>query len=147
MTCKFSHVTLVWSGSNTHTVTFYLIPYIYMAYIHIHATVYVYLQNVDFILLRLAFGQTVGWRRQYLRLRSNTDWWWRIRVSPCVQDIDWVQTEKHVFEQASTNPFLVGLHSCFQTESRWARRRTHLLDSHTTCSTGAQRQRHRRAFI
>ena len=34
------------------------------------------------------------------------------------QDIDWVQTEKHVFEQASTNPFLVGLHSCFQTESR-----------------------------
>uniref|UniRef100_A0A7N8YBZ5 Protein kinase C n=1 Tax=Mastacembelus armatus TaxID=205130 RepID=A0A7N8YBZ5_9TELE len=38
-------------------------------------------------------------------------------LSP-LQDIDWVQTEKHVFEQASTNPFLVGLHSCFQTESR-----------------------------
>lgn len=35
------------------------------------------------------------------------------------QDIDWVQTEKHVFEQASNHPFLVGLHSCFQTESRW----------------------------
>lgn len=35
-----------------------------------------------------------------------------------VQDIDWVQTEKHVFEQASSNPFLVGLHSCFQTQSR-----------------------------
>ncbi|XP_031422929.1 protein kinase C zeta type-like [Clupea harengus] len=34
------------------------------------------------------------------------------------KDIDWVQTEKHVFKQASTNPFLVGLHSCFQTESR-----------------------------
>uniref|UniRef100_A0A8C6THQ5 Protein kinase C n=1 Tax=Neogobius melanostomus TaxID=47308 RepID=A0A8C6THQ5_9GOBI len=34
------------------------------------------------------------------------------------EDIDWVQTEKHVFEQASTNPFLVGLHSCFQTPSR-----------------------------
>lgn len=34
------------------------------------------------------------------------------------QDIDWVQTEKHVFEQASNHPFLVGLHSCFQTESR-----------------------------
>ncbi|XP_076860511.1 protein kinase C zeta type isoform X1 [Brachyhypopomus gauderio] len=34
------------------------------------------------------------------------------------EDIDWVQTEKHVFEQASCNPFLVGLHSCFQTESR-----------------------------
>uniref|UniRef100_A0A287DF27 Protein kinase C iota n=1 Tax=Ictidomys tridecemlineatus TaxID=43179 RepID=A0A287DF27_ICTTR len=33
-------------------------------------------------------------------------------------DIDWVQTEKHVFEQASNHPFLVGLHSCFQTESR-----------------------------
>ncbi len=35
------------------------------------------------------------------------------------QDIDWVQTEKHVFEQASNHPFLVGLHSCFQTESRY----------------------------
>uniref|UniRef100_H3CH86 Protein kinase C n=1 Tax=Tetraodon nigroviridis TaxID=99883 RepID=H3CH86_TETNG len=34
------------------------------------------------------------------------------------EDIDWVQTEKHVFEQASSNPFLVGLHSCFQTQSR-----------------------------
>ncbi|XP_069932775.1 protein kinase C zeta type isoform X1 [Oryctolagus cuniculus] len=34
------------------------------------------------------------------------------------EDIDWVQTEKHVFEQASGNPFLVGLHSCFQTTSR-----------------------------
>uniref|UniRef100_G3PI07 protein kinase C n=1 Tax=Gasterosteus aculeatus aculeatus TaxID=481459 RepID=G3PI07_GASAC len=34
------------------------------------------------------------------------------------EDIDWVQTEKHVFEQASSNPFLVGLHSSFQTESR-----------------------------
>uniref|UniRef100_A0A8C9Q5J5 protein kinase C n=1 Tax=Spermophilus dauricus TaxID=99837 RepID=A0A8C9Q5J5_SPEDA len=34
------------------------------------------------------------------------------------EDIDWVQTEKHVFEQASNRPFLVGLHSCFQTESR-----------------------------
>ena len=35
------------------------------------------------------------------------------------EDIDWVQTEKHVFEQASNHPFLVGLHSCFQTSSRW----------------------------
>jgi len=34
------------------------------------------------------------------------------------QDIDWVQTEKHVFETASNHPFLVGLHSCFQTASR-----------------------------
>ncbi|XP_047223503.1 protein kinase C iota type [Girardinichthys multiradiatus] len=34
------------------------------------------------------------------------------------EDIDWVQTEKHVFEQASNHPFLVGLHSCFQTDSR-----------------------------
>ncbi|CAI5443407.1 unnamed protein product [Caenorhabditis angaria] len=33
-------------------------------------------------------------------------------------DIDWVQTEKSVFEAASNYPFLVGLHSCFQTESR-----------------------------
>jgi len=34
------------------------------------------------------------------------------------EDIDWVQTEKHVFEIASNHPFLVGLHSCFQTRSR-----------------------------
>lgn len=34
------------------------------------------------------------------------------------EDIDWVQTEKHVFETASNYPFLVGLHSCFQTSSR-----------------------------
>ena len=34
------------------------------------------------------------------------------------EDIDWVQTEKHVFEQATNHPFLVGLHSCFQTRSR-----------------------------
>uniref|UniRef100_A0A1I8I8L0 non-specific serine/threonine protein kinase n=1 Tax=Macrostomum lignano TaxID=282301 RepID=A0A1I8I8L0_9PLAT len=34
------------------------------------------------------------------------------------EDIEWVQTEKHVFEQATNHPFLVGLHSCFQTDSR-----------------------------
>ncbi|GIY00761.1 atypical protein kinase C [Caerostris extrusa] len=34
------------------------------------------------------------------------------------EDIDWIQTEKHVFETASNYPFLVGLHSCFQTPSR-----------------------------
>lgn len=34
------------------------------------------------------------------------------------EDIDWVQTEKHVFETASNFPFLVGLHSCFQNKSR-----------------------------
>ncbi|KAG8505470.1 Protein kinase C zeta type, partial [Galemys pyrenaicus] len=34
------------------------------------------------------------------------------------EDVDWVQTEKHVFEQAASSPFLVGLHSCFQTTSR-----------------------------
>lgn len=34
------------------------------------------------------------------------------------EDIDWVQTEKHVFERASNYPFLVGLHSCFQNDSR-----------------------------
>jgi len=34
------------------------------------------------------------------------------------EDIDWVQTEKHVFETASNHPFLVGLHSCFQSSSR-----------------------------
>ncbi|TGZ73511.1 hypothetical protein CRM22_001473 [Opisthorchis felineus] len=34
------------------------------------------------------------------------------------EDIEWVQTEKHVFECATNHPFLVGLHSCFQTDSR-----------------------------
>ncbi|KAK0393257.1 hypothetical protein QR680_000121 [Steinernema hermaphroditum] len=34
------------------------------------------------------------------------------------EDIEWVQTEKSVFETASNHPFLVGLHSCFQTDSR-----------------------------
>ncbi|KAL3093152.1 hypothetical protein niasHT_022602 [Heterodera trifolii] len=34
------------------------------------------------------------------------------------EDIDWIQTEKSVFETASNHPFLVGLHSCFQTDSR-----------------------------
>ena len=33
------------------------------------------------------------------------------------EDIDWIQTEKHVFETVSNHPFLVGLHSCFQTLS------------------------------
>lgn len=33
------------------------------------------------------------------------------------EDIDWVHTEKHVFEIATNHPFLVGLHSCFQTTS------------------------------
>ncbi|XP_021122180.1 protein kinase C iota type-like isoform X2 [Heterocephalus glaber] len=31
---------------------------------------------------------------------------------------DRVQTEKHVLQQATNHPFLVGLHSCYQTESR-----------------------------
>lgn len=41
------------------------------------------------------------------------------------EDIDWVQTEKHVFETASNHPFLVGLHSCFQTASRYLYHTTH----------------------
>lgn len=32
-------------------------------------------------------------------------------------DVDWVQTEKNVFETASNHPFLVGLHSCFQVST------------------------------
>ncbi|CAF5186480.1 unnamed protein product, partial [Rotaria magnacalcarata] len=34
------------------------------------------------------------------------------------EDIDWIQCEKNVFEKATNHPFLVGLHSCFQTSSR-----------------------------
>ncbi|XP_053211986.1 protein kinase C iota type-like isoform X2 [Panonychus citri] len=34
------------------------------------------------------------------------------------EDIDWVQTEKHIFEIATGCDFLVGLHSCFQTLSK-----------------------------
>ncbi|XP_036369528.1 protein kinase C iota type isoform X4 [Octopus sinensis] len=34
------------------------------------------------------------------------------------EDIDWINTEKHVFETATNYPFLVGLHSCFQSLSR-----------------------------
>ncbi len=34
------------------------------------------------------------------------------------EDIDWIQCEKNVFEKATNHPFLVGLHSCFQTTSR-----------------------------
>ncbi|XP_026817038.1 atypical protein kinase C-like [Rhopalosiphum maidis] len=34
------------------------------------------------------------------------------------EDIVWIQTEKHVFKTVSNYPFLVGLHSCFQTASR-----------------------------
>lgn len=33
------------------------------------------------------------------------------------EDVDWVQTEKNVFETASNYPFLVGLHSCFQVSA------------------------------
>ena len=31
--------------------------------------------------------------------------------------MDYLQTEKNVFETASNHPFLVGLHSCFQNDS------------------------------
>ncbi len=34
------------------------------------------------------------------------------------EDIDWIQCEKNVFEKATNHPFLVGLHSCFQTAAR-----------------------------
>ena len=33
-------------------------------------------------------------------------------------DVDWVNTEKKVFEQATNHPFLVGMHSCFQDPAR-----------------------------
>lgn len=34
------------------------------------------------------------------------------------EDVDWVNTEKKVFEQATNHPFLVGMHSCFHTPER-----------------------------
>ena len=34
------------------------------------------------------------------------------------EENDWVQVEKNVFEICSNHPFLVGLHSCFQSPSR-----------------------------
>ena len=34
------------------------------------------------------------------------------------EDLEWVKIEKNVFEIATNHPFLVGLHSCFQTPSR-----------------------------
>ncbi|EHB07025.1 Protein kinase C iota type [Heterocephalus glaber] len=33
-------------------------------------------------------------------------------------NMDWIQREKHILQQGSNHPFLVGLHACFQTESR-----------------------------
>ncbi|EHB05992.1 Protein kinase C iota type [Heterocephalus glaber] len=33
-------------------------------------------------------------------------------------NVDWIQREKCILEQASNCPFLIGLHACFQTESR-----------------------------
>ncbi|XP_003371523.1 protein kinase C iota type [Trichinella spiralis] len=51
-------------------------------------------------------------------------------VVTCIYDIDWVQTEKHVFETASNHPFLVGLHSCFQTSSRQDTRQRRLPEEH-----------------
>lgn len=74
-------------------------------------------------------GAVGGWARQTGRplgwLPCISDERWPIREGPennlfrfRSQDIDWVQTEKHVFETASNHPFLVGLHSCFQTPSR-----------------------------
>ena len=51
------------------------------------------------------------------------------------EDIDWVQTEKHVFETASNHPFLVGLHSCFQTASRYGTLHTAHCTLHTAHCT------------
>ena len=41
-----------------------------------------------------------------------------IKKELITEDIDLLQTEKHVFQTVSNHPFLVGLHSCFQTPSR-----------------------------
>ncbi|KAI6180733.1 Protein kinase C [Aphelenchoides besseyi] len=43
-----------------------------------------------------------------------------IKKVNCIEedDLEWIHTEKSVFETASNHPFLVGMHSCFQSESR-----------------------------
>uniref|UniRef100_A0A8C1XN29 protein kinase C n=2 Tax=Cyprinus carpio TaxID=7962 RepID=A0A8C1XN29_CYPCA len=90
-----------------------------------HALIIIYLSSVlglkDFDLLRV-IGRGSYAKVLLVRLKKTE----RIYAMKVVkkelvnddEDIDWVQTEKHVFEQASNHPFLVGLHSCFQTESR-----------------------------
>uniref|UniRef100_A0A673MS27 Protein kinase C n=1 Tax=Sinocyclocheilus rhinocerous TaxID=307959 RepID=A0A673MS27_9TELE len=90
-----------------------------------HALVIIYLSCVlgltDFDLLRV-IGRGSYAKVLLVRLKK-TDRIYAMKVVKKElvnddEDIDWVQTEKHVFEQASNHPFLVGLHSCFQTESR-----------------------------
>ena len=55
------------------------------------------------------------------------------------EDIDWVQTEKHVFETASNHPFLVGLHSCFQVRRSYDSFINHHSDTSETPSCRRRR--------
>ena len=65
------------------------------------------------------------------------------------EDIDWVQTEKHVFETASNHPFLVGLHSCFQTASRFVFHSAFLLHhlASSSSSLSSSSSSHLQAFL
>ncbi|CAF0958063.1 unnamed protein product [Rotaria sordida] len=66
------------------------------------------------------------YRPRYLRNNQNNNQTPRLYAMKVIkksivnddEDIDWIQCEKNVFEKATNHPFLVGLHSCFQTSSR-----------------------------
>ena len=66
------------------------------------------------------------YRPRYLRNNSSNTQQSRLYAMKVIkksivnddEDIDWIQCEKNVFEKATNHPFLVGLHSCFQTPSR-----------------------------
>ncbi|XP_041378089.1 protein kinase C iota type-like isoform X1 [Gigantopelta aegis] len=81
-------------------------------------------QNIgmdDFVLLRVIGRGSYAKVLQVEHKRTKRIYAMKVIKKELVnddEDIDWVQTEKHVFETATNYPFLVGLHSCFQTPSR-----------------------------
>lgn len=75
----------------------------------------------DFVLLRVIGRGSYAKVFAVEQKRTKRKYAMKVIKKELVADddnIDWVQTEKHVFEVASNHPFLVGLHSCFQNASR-----------------------------
>lgn len=105
----FPHISLGYSVKIWVTVVCYSRAFVYISGIPSISSAFVNdtLHSSAPVFLLIVFSV---WPTKYNNLYPN--------ASFVKQDIDWVQTEKHVFEQASNHPFLVGLHSCFQTESR-----------------------------